>query len=85
MVSTYLLVTVALRGSVGIVQPFENGVFPKHLLDFQNCLLTTALFGKLGFLSFLLSSQLIIVSEQVELLGLRIPFHIVLMDQVVDG
>ncbi len=63
MVSSYLLIAVALCGPVGIVKSFQNGVLTEHLLDFQDSLLTAALLCKFGLFNFLLSFQFVIVSE----------------------
>ena len=66
-VSANLTVAVALSCAVGIVQPFQNGVFAKQLLDFQNCFLSSAFCFSGLHLAFVLSLDFIIVRKKVKL------------------
>ena len=67
--SSNLIVPVFLCCTLSIVQPTEQGVLAKLLLDFQGGLLQASLLGGSIVLLLLLHSLCLIIREEVELHG----------------
>ena len=76
LMSANLIVPVFLCCPLGVVQPTQQCVLAKLLLDFQGDFLQASLFGGSLVLLFLLLSFRLIVRKEVELYGcvLLLPF-----------